>query len=223
MKITWLGQAGLLFETDNLTVMIDPYLSESCYKVNPTLKRNFPVDESVFNVTPNVIILTHNHLDHTDPETLEKFIHQDKITFLASSNAWQKVRMMGGGHNYVEFNNGTEFTVNGVTFKAVHATHSDSLAIGVIFTIENKTYYVSGDTLYSKQVIESINEDIDVAFIPINGVGNNMNAVDAKRLCEKLKVKVAVPLHFGLHDNMTGKEFNYKNSVIPTPFKEIII
>ena len=38
MKITWLGQAGLLFETDNITIMIDPYLSESCYKVNPNFK-----------------------------------------------------------------------------------------------------------------------------------------------------------------------------------------
>ena len=35
MKITWLGQAGLLFETEKLTIMIDPYLSNSVEKINP--------------------------------------------------------------------------------------------------------------------------------------------------------------------------------------------
>lgn len=35
MKITWLGQAGLLFETGGLTIVIDPYLSNSCQRLNP--------------------------------------------------------------------------------------------------------------------------------------------------------------------------------------------
>ena len=29
MKVTFLGQAGLLFETEKQTIMIDPYLSDS--------------------------------------------------------------------------------------------------------------------------------------------------------------------------------------------------
>ena len=35
MKLTWLGQAGLLFETDGKKILIDPYLSDSVVKVNP--------------------------------------------------------------------------------------------------------------------------------------------------------------------------------------------
>lgn len=46
MKITWLGQAGLLFETGNLTIMVDPYLSNSVEKVNPLNYRRVAVDES---------------------------------------------------------------------------------------------------------------------------------------------------------------------------------
>ena len=74
MKITWLGQAGLLFETEKATVMIDPYLSDSCGKLNPKSHRRVPVDESVFDVKPNVMLFTHNHLDHYDPETVEKMV-----------------------------------------------------------------------------------------------------------------------------------------------------
>ena len=50
-----------------------------------------------------------------------------------------------------------------------------------------------------------------------------MNVVDAKYFCERLNVKVAVPLHFGLHDKMTGEEFEFEGAVIPKPFKEIIV
>ena len=34
-KITWLGQAGLLFEHHGYKVMIDPYLSDSVKEINP--------------------------------------------------------------------------------------------------------------------------------------------------------------------------------------------
>lgn len=39
MEITWLGQAGLLFEKDNYKIMIDPYLSDSVEKINPQIGR----------------------------------------------------------------------------------------------------------------------------------------------------------------------------------------
>ena len=34
MKITFLGQAGLLFETKDKMIVIDPYLSNSVEKIN---------------------------------------------------------------------------------------------------------------------------------------------------------------------------------------------
>lgn len=223
MKITWLGQAGLLFETEGLTVMIDPCLSDSCHKVNPKSFRRYPVDARVFEQAPNVIILTHNHLDHTDPESLEHYLKDSPVTVLASGNAWSNVRQMGGPHNYVLFNCGTKFTVGNITFKAVYAAHSDDLAIGVVFTVEGKTYYITGDTLYSQRVLESLSDKIDVVFLPINGKGNNMNAIDAARFAVHIGAKTAVPLHFGFFDEMNGSEFEYENKRIPKPFEEIKI
>lgn len=223
LEITWLGQAGLLFETGKTKIIIDPYLSNSCQKVNPKSVRRYDVDESYLKIKPDVIILTHNHLDHTDPETLEHYLKNGGITVLASENAWQNVRTTGFENNYVMFNCGTEFTVNDITFKAVYAEHSDNRAIGVIFSAEEKNYYVTGDTLYSKKVFDSVKGKIDVVLLPINGKGNNMNSVDAKRFCEKLKVKKAVPLHFGLFDDLNGKEFEFNNKFVPTPFKKIEI
>ena len=52
MKITWLGQAGLLLETGNKKIIVDPYLSNSCFKLNPASDRRMPVDEKYLKMKP---------------------------------------------------------------------------------------------------------------------------------------------------------------------------
>ena len=102
MKVTYLGQAGLLFENNGLTIMIDPYLSNSVEKINPQNYRRVPVNESFFNIKPDVMIFTHNHLDHYDPETVSHFItKQSHITVLAPKSVWDEVRKIGGNNNYI--------------------------------------------------------------------------------------------------------------------------
>lgn len=223
MKITWLGQAGFLFENENVKIIIDPYLSESCLKLNKNNFRRFPVDENFLKIKPDIIILTHNHLDHTDPDTLKHYINEDSaVTVLASENAWNAVRVMGGNNNYVMFNEGTEFTEKGITFRAVYANHSDSAAIGVVFECEGKTYYITGDTLYNNKIFDSLAIKPDVVFLPVNGVGNNMNLYDACRFVDKIGAKAAVPCHFGLHDDLSAEDIQKDNNFfVPTPFKEI--
>ena len=50
MRITYLGQAGLLFEKDGFKIMIDPYLSNSVEKINPNNYRRVAVNESFFEI-----------------------------------------------------------------------------------------------------------------------------------------------------------------------------
>lgn len=222
MKITWLGQAGLLFETNGRKIIIDPYLSDSVEKVNPKNYRRVGVDPKFLKIIPDVLILTHNHLDHTDPETLKHYLSNDGcITVLASENAWNEVRKFGGGHNYVSFNRGTVWTKDGIRFEAVRAEHSDNAAIGVIVFAEGKSYYITGDTLYNKDVIANIPNGIDIIFLPVNGVGNNMNMRDAAAFAEAVGAKIAVPLHFGMFDDLNPSGFRFKNHVIPEIYKEI--
>ena len=225
MKITWLGQAGLLFEKNGKTVMIDPYLSDSVVKVNPLNFRRVPVEEKLFDMTPDVMIFTHDHLDHYDPETAPRFFAKtDKqMLVLCPASVWQKARTHGGGHNYVQFDRLTEWTAYGMRFSAVHAEHSDAFAIGVIIEdLENgKKYYVTGDTLYNKKVFADLPDGIDAIFLPVNGVGNNMNEVDAARFFKASGAKVAVPLHVGMFDEKTPEIFEAEPRVLPEIYKEI--
>lgn len=222
MTVFWLGQAGLLFEFNGVRVMVDPYLSNSVKKVEPKNYRRQSIDEGFFDIKPDILILTHNHLDHTDPETLERmFSKHGGICVLASYNAWQTARKFGGDNNYVMFNRGTVWTEKGIKFEAVYAEHSDDKAVGVIISYGGRNYYITGDTLYNKKVIKDINIPIDVVFLPINGVGNNMNMTDAAHFAEEIKAKTAVPIHFGMFDSLNADDFNLKNRVIPEIYKEI--
>lgn len=222
MKITWLGQAGLLFENDNIKIMIDPYFSDSVEKVNPNNFRRVPILEDVFEIKPDVMIFTHNHLDHYDPETVGRFINEDSdILVLAPQSVWGEVRKLGGNNNFVQFNRHTVWTEKGIEFTAVKAEHSDPTPIGVIIDDGEKKYYITGDTLYNEGIFKDIPEDIYAVFLPVNGVGNNMNMVDAKRFCEKIKPNYAVPMHCGMFDEINMSEFEYEDKIVPEIYKEV--
>lgn len=222
MKITFLGQAGLLFEKNGRKIMIDPYFSDSVGKKNPKKQRRVPVDDRFFHADPDVIIFTHNHLDHYDPETAEKLITKDTaITVLAPSSVWNEVRKIGGENNYVLFDRYFQWTEYGFRFSAVKAAHSDSFAIGVIIDDGQKKYYITGDTLYSTEIFGDLPNDIDVVFLPCNGVGNNMNMTDAARFARDIGAKIAVPVHTGLFDDLSAENFHFEHKVIPEIYKEI--
>lgn len=223
MKITWLGQAGLMFETDNKIILVDPYLSDSVEKIEPQNKRRVPVDNSLLEIKPDMIVLTHNHLDHTDPDTLQHYLTENSaVTVLASGNAWQTVRKTFSGitNNFVQFNRHTQWTEGNVIFTAVYAEHSDDKAIGVIIASEEKKYYITGDTLYNTKVFSDLPDDIDYVFLPVNGRGNNMNMADGKRFCEKIGAK-AIPMHCGLFDDFDMHAFLYEPKVVPEFYKTI--
>lgn len=222
MKITWLGQAGLLFETDNKKIVVDPYLSNACGKVNPLSYRRVAVDETFLKIQPDIVICTHDHMDHYDEETLDHYLKTEKsVLCIVPPSCFQKVRQYGKHHNYVYFPKNTQWTEGNIRFTAVKAVHSDSEAIGIIIEAENKKYYITGDTLYNTDILKSLPDDIDVLFMPVNGVGNNMNFTDAMRFADEVKAKKVVPMHVGLFDDNSLSDFKYETAVIPEFFKEI--
>ena len=68
MVVQWLGQGGLLLEIAGLKILVDPYFSDSVANINPKNYRRIPVKEEWFDIEPDVLIFTHDHVDHFDPE-----------------------------------------------------------------------------------------------------------------------------------------------------------
>ena len=215
MKITHIGQAGLLLRTGDLTIMIDPYFTDSVGAIDPNKHRRVEMDEALWTICPDVLIFTHDHLDHHDPETAARILKTHSgITVLCPNSVWQKVRLNGGDHNYVLFDRHTQWTEQGVRFSAVKAAHSDSFAIGVVIKAENRNFYITGDTLYNKEIFPDLPETIHYIFLPVNGVGNNMNAFDAARFVKKCGAKIAFPMHVGMFDGLTGHILEIDNKVV---------
>ena len=198
MKVTWLTQAGLLFENERITVLVDPFLSNG----KDCEERRTPVDESFLEVKPDVILITHSHPYHLDKETLDRYLlNSDKeITVLAGGAAYKKLRSFGYSHNIVLLTPHTVWSEGGVTFYSVKAEHSERDAVGFILDDGEKTYYVSGDTLYNFDVIDDcldlVEDGVDYAFLPINGRGNNMNAKDAADFAYEIGVKGYIAQHW---------------------------
>lgn len=222
MKITWLGQAGVMLRTGDMTILVDPYLSNSVYKVNPANDRRVPVDERFLHVKPDVLVFTHNHLDHFDPETVDHYLGKDTcVTVLSPISVWDQARRYGGANNYVMFSRHTQWTQQGVRFTAVKAVHSDREGIGVVVDAEGKTLYFTGDTLYSTDILADIPAGVDCVFLPVNGVGNNMNMEDAARFAEAIGAKRAVPVHVGLFDSLKPDVFPCEKKWILRMYEEV--
>ena len=224
MQITWLGQAGLLLETRNKKILIDPYLSNSVAKIQSQNFRRQPIDKRFLCIVPDIIVITHNHPDHLDKETLCFYLNENsRVLVLAPNGAWQELRKFGGlKNNYVLFNNGTIWTEDTVVFRAVKAEHSDEYAIGVIISEGGKNYYITGDTLYNERIFLSLPDiPIEAVFLPINGLSNNMNMRDAVKFAAKVGAKYTIPIHFAMFDTIDAKKFGCKNRRIPQIYRKI--
>ena len=226
MKVTWLTQAGLLFRSDKITILVDPYFTDSVGDVCEAKRRRIPAREEYYDVEPDVILITHAHLDHLDPATVSRFLSPERkpVTVLAPRSAYDELVKLGGGHNYVLLNPHSVWSHGGVTFYSVLAAHSDKHACGFIIDDGEKTYYISGDTLYNYDVIDDVLDlapsGVDCAFLPINGVGNNMHAKDAADFAYEIAANTAVPVHYGLFDDIDPREFDFEDAIILEPFEE---
>ena len=220
MKVTWLGQAGLLFQTPKTSILIDPYFSDSASSI--AMHRQMPVAPFVWDIKPDLLLCTHDHIDHYDPETIAHFVNADtSIDVLSPRSVWEKIRKAGGDNHFMLVSPGVVWTHNDVTITTVAAVHSDPYSVGFIVEYNDKKYYVTGDTLYNPLLLQQIQQTLDVVFLPINGRGNNMNATDAAKFCECINTKLAIPIHFGMLDTCDPSIFVWKNVIIPKIYEEM--
>src|SRR5258708_721637 len=86
VALWWLGQNGFLFKSPEGTLLsTDLYLTNSCAALAPEgmdLSRRIPVLIPPEEIDVDLYLCTHNHPDHTDPETIERLRHKDTAYFI---------------------------------------------------------------------------------------------------------------------------------------------
>ncbi|MEA2643789.1 MAG: hypothetical protein QOG08_815 [Chloroflexota bacterium] len=210
MACAWLGQAGYLIKTSwNLTVMIDPYFSNEVARLEG-LRRMFAPPITPEELRPDVLLVSHGHLDHFDEPTIKSFASAGRTLLVAPPSCisralalgWpaQKLRSLQPGHVVSKM---------GVAVIGTFARHTWPDAIGFLLEFDGLRLWHSGDTEYDQRLREVAQAKLDVAFICINGGGGNMNAHEAALLAWEMKPRTVVPMHYGM---WSKKDYRYGGS-----------
>ena len=173
MKVTWLSLASLLFEGERVRILVDP-------------SEDFGADRI------DAVLITSDSPLHLFKEALLSVLEKNPDAALSD---------LAGKYNIVPLAAHSVWSEKNITTYAVRAETVDKEAVGFIIDDGNKTYYVSGDTLYNYEVLDDVLElvevGVDYAFLPINGRGGAMNAKDAADFAYELGAAQAIPLYYG--------------------------
>jgi L-ascorbate metabolism protein UlaG (beta-lactamase superfamily) len=187
LKITFVGHGTLMFNFGGKVIHVDPYSALADYNILPKA---------------NLILLTHEHMDHLDLKALNTVRTEKTVVVLTETCAKQ---VKGG----IVIMNGDVKTVEGLKIEAVHAYnivhkrdtgqpfHPKGVGNGYIITFGDKRVYVAGDT-------ENVPEmkglkNIDIAFLPMN-LPYTMTPEMVVEAAKAFKPKILYPYHFGETD-----------------------
>ncbi len=151
-----------------------------------------------FSEKADLILVTHSHTDHCDPDQIQKARKKGTVV-IAPSDCIPKI-----GGNVKTLKAGREAKIGNIRVKAVEAYnfkrfrspevpfHPRGLGVGYLITAEGKTIYHAGDTDFIPEMRQLGN--VDVALLPSGGT-YTMDNNDAAEAAIAFKPKVVIPMH----------------------------
>jgi L-ascorbate 6-phosphate lactonase len=214
----WLSGTGFVLKTPAGTqIYIDPYFT-NCVSQIFGVERAGPPLIPVEEAQPDLVIATHWHEDHLDPEGLPMLARRSPATeFLCPPTC--RSRLLGWlvpGQRVTAISEGQTHTFRDVRITAVAARHQPGIpgwevpdAIGLLIEAEGLRLYHTGDTEYDlrlRALAYDKEHPIDVMMTVINGAGGNMNAHEAALLAWHIRPQVVIPMHHILWKDFSGGE-----------------
>jgi L-ascorbate metabolism protein UlaG (beta-lactamase superfamily) len=208
--VTWICQGGYIFEADGKRLVVDPYLSDLVERKEGLHRLPCPTFE-IADLRPDVVVCTHNHMDHCDPDTIGPLYRASPDSLYAgpSSVSAHYARLGIARARIVEAPKGTTLPFGTFTITTVAAKHSDPDAVGLLIEVDGLRIYLSGDTLFDPALVAGLPARPDLMFICVNGRLGNMTLDEALQTVDLLHPRAAIPMHYGLFA---------ENTVDPAPF-----
>ena len=187
LKITFLGHGTLMFTFRGRTIHVDPFSRVADYSKLPKA---------------DIILITHEHGDHLDPQALAN-VRTSKTKVVLTDACAQQV---DGG---IVMQNGDVVTVDGVTIEAVPAYnvvhkrdngepfHPRGAGNGYVLALGDKRVYVAGDTENIPEMAQLT--AIDCAFLPMN-LPYTMTPQMVANAAKGFQPKIVYPYHYGSTD-----------------------
>lgn len=204
----WLGQNGYIFKSPGgALVSTDLYLTNSCAAAfagsGINLERRVPVPIEPEELNVDVFTCTHNHQDHTDPETIERLRHKDAGHFVGPYPTCEVYRRKGvESGRIVPSWPDCRIEIRDVTIHGTFALPTDDTDLnhmGFVFQFgKGPRVYVTGDTDYHELLASAAKHSPDVMITCINGGFNNLSHHEAARLAADVRPRVAIPCHYDM-------------------------
>ncbi|MBW1802317.1 MAG: MBL fold metallo-hydrolase [Deltaproteobacteria bacterium] len=184
LEMFFIGHGSLMFQYNDKVIHIDPVSEMGDYSSLPKA---------------DIMLITHEHHDHFEPETIEKLRKDDTDLVVAEVCANQV-------ENGIVMKNGDKQTFKGIPVEAVPAYniihmrspgqpfHPKGVGNGYVLTFGDKQVYVAGDTENIPEMKDL--SDINIAFLPMN-LPYTMTPELAADAALSFKPKILYPYHFG--------------------------
>lgn len=183
VNVHWLGHDSIVL-AGSKTLVIDPFKA----------KGNFKAD---------LLLISHEHSDHLSEEDMRRFSGPSTV-IVAPKICEDALKRFSNEKKFVA--PGSKLDVKGVAIEAVPAYNIDKFRepgkvfhpkqdgrVGYVITLDGAKFYHAGDTDATPE-LKAL--DVDVAFLPVSGT-YVMTATEAAEAAKSMKVKVAVPFHWG--------------------------
>ncbi len=217
MRVTFVNHATVLLQVDGLNILTDPHFSERASPVSFAGPKRVRPPGLRFEDLPkiDVVLVSHNHYDHLDVETLERLRERDapRIFVPLGNNALLLREGIEGGQD-LDWWQSAQLS-DDVTLHAAPARHFSARGISDRdktlwggFVIESKSgnAFFAGDTGYGghfREVGERFGP-LRLALLPIGAylprwfmAPVHIDPQEAVRAHEELRAQTSVAIHYG--------------------------
>lgn len=212
------GQAGFIIKSASAQLLaIDLYLSDCVERAEGfSFKRLLPKILSANELTFDILICTHPHLDHFDIDSVPSLISNHKTKLLCSANCKEYIHRLNLEYyreQIIYVKPGDSFCSGDFRVDFVDCDHGSSApdAVGVVVNVDGRRIYEAGDTCLRLDILPEIPRPVDVLIAPINGAFGNLNEEECSILAEHLKPSITIPCHYGMfaaHHGDVGKFYD---------------
>lgn len=208
LALWFLGQNGWMVKSpEGKVVAVDPYLSDSC---NPSrrglnLARQVPLPLAPEALEADLLVCTHSHKDHADPDTLCACARSGKVKAFLGPGDTQAVFDQAGiaaaDRSLSWPNQVTELGDLRLTGTFALPTDAGDLThMGfVIQAGEGPKLWITGDTGWCDLLAEAgAKHRPDAICLPINGGYANLSHWEAAELTRRVAPAQAIPCHWDM-------------------------
>jgi L-ascorbate metabolism protein UlaG (beta-lactamase superfamily) len=175
MRVEWFGQSAFRLDGDGKAVAIDPFGDMSPLSRDRGIQWDYP---AIAGVEPDLLLVTHEHLDHNAVEAIDGEPHTLRSTAGTLQSPLGEVKAIASEHDEAA---GTERGPNTI----------------FVFELDGVRVCHMGDfgqRALREEQAAAIGE-IDLLFVPVGG-GPTLGAEQAALIVERLKPRWVVPMHY---------------------------